>query len=113
MELPTKEYDTSESVTLFRAEFGLWMEAVTRQEAAGVEGFQIWWRLQLHLSDPAPGSSDAPQEPAPGSSDAPQELWNRLLGIIADDRQMASWRYADGITLEELAFFMRDYIALS
>ena len=99
-------------MTLFRAEFCQWMEAVTRQEAAGVEGFQIGRRLQLYLSDSelsAPGDSC---EPAPGSSDVPQELWNRLLGIIADDRQKASWRYADGITLEELALLLRDYIAL-
>ena len=88
------------------------MEAVTRQEAAGVAGFQIGRRLHLYLSDSAPASSDAPQEAAPGSSDVPQELWNRLLGIFADDRQKASWRYAAGITSEELAFFMRDYIAL-
>ena len=112
VELPTKEYDTSESVTLFRAEFCLWMEAVTRQEAAGVAGFQIGRRLQVYLSDPDSGRSDALQEAASGCSDAAQELWNRLLGIMADDRQKASWRYADGIKLEELAFFMRDYIAL-
>ena len=35
-----------------------------------------------------------------------------MLGIIADDRQKSSWRYADGIKLEDLAFLLRDYISL-
>ena len=88
-----------------------------------VAGFLIGRRLQLCLSDaalsssdaaqePAFRSSDAAQEPVFGSSDAAQELWDTLLGIIAGDRQKTSWRYADGIKTEELAFVIRDYIAL-
>ena len=41
IELPTKEYDTSESVCMFRGEFCMWMETVTAQHAAGIEGFQL------------------------------------------------------------------------
>ena len=47
LELPTKEYDTSESMTLFRAEFCQWMESVIQQE-----GFCIGRRLQKYLSHP-------------------------------------------------------------
>ena len=96
-------------MTLFRAEFCQWMEAVTRQEGVGVEGFRIGRRLQVYLSDPeldtrreswmpsslasrndntrsifesAPGGSF---EPASGSSDAAQELRNGMFGNIVYD----------------------------
>ena len=39
-------------------------------------------------------------------------LWNRLLGVIAEERQQGLWRHADGIKQEELALFLRDHVGL-
>ena len=76
-----------------------------------MEGFPIGRRLQMCLSDPELATSgEARDGAAPRSTDAAQELWNRMLGVIAEERQQTSWRYADGIKQEELAFFLRDHL---
>ena len=67
----------------------------------------------MFLSDPELATSgEARDGAAPRSTDAAHELWNTMLEVIAEERQQTSWRYADGIKQEELAFFLRDHLGL-
>ena len=90
------------------------MEAATSQEGVDVSAFPIGRCLQVYLSDPelAAPCESCESGVVAGSTDSAQMLWNRLLGVIAEERQQGLWRHADGIKQEELALFLRDHVAL-